>query len=42
LIAQNKRAVIYGATVHPFLQGMKYGVAETINISVISDIPGTV
>lgn len=42
LIAQNKRAVIYGATVHPFLQEMKYGVAETINISVISDIPGTV
>ena len=42
LIAQNKRAVIYGATVHPFLQGMRYGVAKTINISVISDIPGTV
>ena len=42
LIAQNKRAVIYGATVHPFLQGLKYGVADNINIAVVSDIPGTV
>lgn len=42
LIAQNKRAVIYGATHHPFLQGMKYGVAENINIAVINDISGAV
>jgi len=42
LIAQNKRAVIMGATYHPFLQGMKHGVAETINIAVLKDIPATV
>lgn len=42
LIAQNKRAVIYGATTHPFLQNLKYGVPETMSIAVVSDIPGTV
>ena len=42
LIAQNKRAVIMGATYHPFLQGTKYGVASEINIAVIKDMPGAV
>ena len=40
LIAQNKRAVIMGATYHPFLQGTKYGVASEINLAVMEDMPG--
>ncbi len=42
LIAQNKRAVILGATHHPFLQNVKNGVAEKIKIAVINDDIGTV
>lgn len=42
LIAQNKRAVIMGATYHPFLQGLKYGTASTINIATINDMQGNV
>lgn len=42
LIAQNKRAVIMGATHHPFLQGMKYGVASNIKLAVMEDMPGNV
>lgn len=42
LIAQNKRAVIMGATHHPFLQGMKYGVTRNIKIAVMNDMPGNV
>lgn len=42
LIAQNKRAVIMGGTHHPFIQHMKYGVAPTIKIAVMEDIPGNV
>lgn len=42
LIAQNKRAVIMGATYHPFLQELKYGTASTINIAVINDMRGNV
>lgn len=42
LIAQYKRAVILGATHHPFLQGLDNGVSENINIAVISDIEAEV
>lgn len=42
LIAQNKRAVILGATHHPFLQGLDNGVAENIRIAVVKDIAGDV
>jgi hypothetical protein len=42
LIAQNKRAVILGATHHPFLQGLDNGVAENIRIAVVKDIVGDV
>lgn len=48
LIAQIKRSVIFGATIHPFAQnvydddGVNRGVAERINIAVIEDIPAGV
>lgn len=40
LIAQNKRATIYGATVHPFLQNLQNGVSERIKVAVLEDIEG--
>lgn len=40
LIAQDKRNVIPGASMHVFLQGLKEGVAENIEVAVMSDIPG--
>lgn len=42
LIAQIKRNVIPGASMHPMLQGLKYGVAENIKVSIMDDIPGYV
>lgn len=42
LIAKIKRNVIPGASMHTFLPGMKYGVAENIRLSVMEDIPGNV
>lgn len=42
LIAQNKRATIYGATTHPFLQNLKNGVSERIKVAAIKDIKGAV
>lgn len=42
LIAKIKRNVIPGASMHTFLQGMKYGVAEKIRLSIMEDIPGDV
>ena len=37
LIAQIKRSVIFGATIHPFAQGLANGVAENIKVAVIND-----
>lgn len=37
LIAQIKRSVIFGATIHPFAQGLANGVAENIKVAVIDD-----
>lgn len=42
LIAQIKRSVAFGATYHPYIQGLDNGVGENIRIAVIEDIPGTV
>lgn len=42
LVTQNKRATIFGATVHPFLQNLQNGVSERIKVSVLKDIPGQV
>lgn len=42
LVAQIKRSVIFGATMHSFAQGLEDGVAEEINIAVINDMEGTV
>ena len=42
LIAKIKRNVIPGASMHTFLPGMKYGVAERIRLSIMEDIPGDV
>lgn len=42
LVSQYKRMVIYGASYHPFAQGLKNGVAEEIKIAVIKDVPGSV
>ena len=42
LIAQDKRNVIPGASMHVFLQGLQDGVAENIKVAVMSDIPGFV
>lgn len=42
LIAKIKRNVIPGASMHPFLQGMKYGVADRIKVSILDDIKADV
>lgn len=42
LIAQIKRSVIYGATMHSFAQGMKNGVAEEVKIACMPDIKAIV
>jgi len=42
LIAQDKRNVIPGASMHVFLQGMLDGVAENIDVAVMEDVPGFV
>lgn len=42
LIAQDKRNVIPGASMHTFLQGLQDGVAENIRVAIMSDIPGFV
>lgn len=42
LIAQSKRATIYGATVHPFVQSLIDGVEENIKVAVMKDVPGSV
>lgn len=42
LIAQIKRSVIFGATIHPFAQGMNNGVASEIKVAVIDDWPAAV
>ena len=41
-ISQVKRMVIYGATHHPFAQGLKNGVAEKVKMAVIADIGSSV
>ena len=42
LIAQIKRSVAFGATYHPYIQGLDDGVGENIRTAVIEDIHGTV
>lgn len=42
LIAQDKRNVIPGASMHVFLQGLYDGVADNIRVAVMEDIPGFV
>lgn len=42
LIAQIKRSVAFGATYHPYTQGLNNGVAENIDIAVMSDMSGFV
>lgn len=42
LIAQDKRAVIMGATFHPLTQGKRDGVSSNIRIAVINDEKGKV
>lgn len=42
LIAQIKRSVIYGATMHSFAQGIKNGVAEEVKIACMPDIKAIV
>lgn len=39
LIAQIKRSVIFGATQHSFVQGLKNGVASEIKMAVMPDMP---
>lgn len=42
LVSQNKRATIFGATVHSFFQGLQNGVSERIKVATLGDIPGEV
>lgn len=38
LIAQIKRSVIFGATMHSFAQGLENGVADEVNIACMPDV----
>lgn len=42
LIAQIKRSVAFGATWHPYLQGLNNGVASRIRVAVVEDLKGIV
>ena len=42
LIAQIKRSVAFGATWHPYLQGLNNGVASEIKVAVVEDMKGIV
>lgn len=42
LIAQIKRSVAFGATWHPYLQGLNNGVASQIKVAVVEDMKGIV